>query len=640
MRRKVHTADEAVSVIRDGDTVSISGFVGVGTPDELLLAVERRFLNTGHPRDLTLIFAAAPGDGGDRGLNCLAHEGLVKRAIGGHWSLVPKLAKMAVENKIEAYNLPLGCISQLFRVIAGGKVGLHSKVGLKTFVDPRLQGGKVNERTTEDLVKLVEIDGEEWLFYKSIKIDVCLLRGTTADSRGNTTMEGEVLKLDVTSTAMATHNSDGVVITQVKRIAESGSLHPKQVMIPGALVDSVVVAKKENHFQTYATEYNHAFTGELRVPMDCLPSMPLDQRKIIARRTALELPIGGVVNLGIGIPEGVACVAAEEGLLDYVTLTAEPGIIGGMPQGGLDFGAALNSESIIAQNSQFDFYDGGGLDMACLGMAETDQYGNVNVSRFGPRFAGAGGFINISQNASRLVLAGTFTAGGLEIEIKDGLLSIIKEGISKKFVKDVQQITFSGTLASERQQPVLYVTERCVFSVSLKGLELIEVAPGIDIERDILAHMDFTPIMNNVKLMDKRIFYKTPMDLKLDSINAPIEKRIKLNEDKSKLEVNFREFSINTREELLFLEKRIKDLCDKLPNKVDMIAWYDGFSLNPDLDDLFTDIVVSLENTYYKSATRYTRDPFIRLKFDVQLAKREFTTLVKKDSLVSSHSNK
>ena len=633
MRRKIHTADEAVSVIRDGDTVSISGFVGVGTPDELLLALERRFLNTGHPQNLTLVFAAAPGDGGDRGLNCLAHKGLVKRAIGGHWSLVPKLAKMAVNNEIEAYNLPLGCISQLFRVVAGGKVGLHSKVGLKTFVDPRLQGGKVNEITTEDLVKLVDIDGEEWLFYKAIKIDVSLLRGTTADPRGNVSMESEVLKLDVTSTAMATHNSDGVVITQVKRIAETGSLKPKQVMIPGTLVDSVVIAEKENHFQTYATEYNHAFTGELRVPMEFIPIMPLDQRKIIARRAALELPIGGVVNLGIGIPEGVACVAAEEDLLSYVTLTAEPGVIGGMPQGGLDFGAALNSEAIIAQNSQFDFYDGGGLDIACLGMAETDQYGNVNVSRFGPRFAGAGGFINISQNASRLVLAGTFTAGGLEIEINNGLVTIIKEGKCKKFVKDVEQITFSGLLAAERQQPVLYVTERCVFSVTLEGLELVEVAPGIDIERDILAHMDFTPIMDNVKLMDQRIFRKAPMNLKSDSINAPIEKRIKLSDNKKSLEINFREFSINTKEELLFIEKRIRDLCNPLQNKVDMVAWYDGFSLNPDLDELFTKIVASLQEQYYVSTTRYTRDPFIRLKFGAELVKRDATTLIKKDSV-------
>jgi len=635
MRKKIHSADEAVSIIRDRDTVYISGFVGVGTPDELLLALENRFLNTGHPKDLTLVFSAAPGDGADKGLNCLAHPGLVKRGIGGHWSLVPKLAKMAVNNEIEAYNLPLGCISQLFRVVAGGKAGLHSKVGLRTFVDPRLEGGKVNERTTEDLVKLVELENEEWLFYKSLKIDVSLLRGTTADPRGNITMEGEVLKLDVTSAAMATHNSEGVVIAQVTRIAENGSLRPKRVMIPGALVDSVVVAENKNHYQTYATQYNHAFTGELRVPIESFPKMPLDQRKIIARRAALELPLGGVVNLGIGIPEIVSCVAAEEGMLDEVTLTAEPGIIGGMPQGGLDFGAALNSESIIAQNSQFDFYDGGGLDMACLGMAQTDQFGNVNVSRFGPRFAGAGGFINISQNASRLVLAGTFTAGGLKIEVEDGRVKIIEEGKSIKFVKEVEQITFSGILAAERKQPVLYVTERCVFTVTTAGLELIEVAPGIDIERDILAHMEFTPIMKNVILMDERIFQNKAMKLKADSIDAPVEKRIQLNHNKSILEINLRNYAINTKEELLYLKQHIENLCSPLEHKVDMIAWYDGFSLHSDLDVLFSDSMASLENRYYKSSIRYTRDPFIRLKFDAELAKRDITTLMNKDSLVS-----
>ena len=412
-----------ISVIRDGDTVAISGFVGVGTPDELLVALEKRFLATGHPRDLTLVFAAAPGDGRDRGLNRLAHDGLVKRGIGGHWSLVPKLAKMAVENRIEAYNLPLGVVSQLYREIAGAKPGILSKVGLRTFVDPRQQGGRINECTTEDIVRLIEIDGEEWLFYRSFPIHVAFLRATTADPRGNATMEREALKLDATSAAMAAHNSDGVVIVQVERIAVAGSLAPKRVLIPGALVDCVVVSEPENHHQTYATPYNHAFSGELRVPLDARAPLPLDARKIIARRAAMELPLGGVVNLGIGMPEGVAAVAAEEGLLEHVTLTAEPGVIGGMPQGGLDFGAALNPDAILQQSLQFDFYDGGGLDMACLGMAETDRLGNVNVSKFGPRFAGAGGFINISQNASRLVLAGTFTAGGLEVAIEDGALA-------------------------------------------------------------------------------------------------------------------------------------------------------------------------------------------------------------------------
>ncbi len=513
MKDKISNVDQAVSVIKDGDTVCISGFVGVGTPDELLAALEKRFLESGSPRDLTLVFAAAPGDGAERGLNRLAHKGLVKRCIGGHWSLVPKLAAMAIDEEIEAYNLPLGCISQLYREIAGGKPGMLSKVGLRTFVDPRVSGGKINQKTVEDLVSLQTIGDEEWLFYKSFPIDVALLRATTADCKGNATMEREALILDATASAMATHNSGGQVILQVERVSETGALAPKDVIVPGPVVNSVVVASPENHHQTYATSYQHAFTGALRVPIDTLPKMPLDARKIIARRAALELPIDGVVNLGIGMPEGVAAVAAEEKILDKLTLTAEPGVIGGMPQGGLDFGAALNADAIIPQSAQFDFYDGGGIDMACLGMAQVDRHGNVNVSRFGKRFAGAGGFINISQNTRKLVLAGTFTAGGLALEICHNELRIVKEGACRKFIEDVEQITFSGDLARERRQPVLYVTERCVFSMCAEGITLTEVAPGIDIERDILRHMDFVPIISEVKTMDKRIFLDAPMAL-------------------------------------------------------------------------------------------------------------------------------
>ncbi len=513
MNEKITSADQAVSVIKDEDTVCISGFVGVGTPDELLSALEKRFLETGSPKNLTLVFAAAPGDGAERGLNRLAHKGLVKRCIGGHWSLVPKLANMAINNEIEAYNLPLGCISQLYREIAGGKPGMLSKVGLRTFVDPRQSGGKINDKTVDDLVSLQTMNDEEWLFYRSFSIDVALLRGTTADPKGNASMEREALMLDATASAMAAHNSGGHVIVQVERVSMAGSLAPRDVVIPGPTVDSVVIAKPENHHQTYATSYEHAFTGALRVPLDSLPCMSLNARKIIARRAALELPTGGVVNLGIGMPEGVSAVAAEEKILDNVTLTAEPGVIGGMPQGGLDFGAALNADAIIPQSAQFDFYDGGGIDMACLGMAQIDRFGNVNVSKFGTRFAGAGGFINISQNARKLVLAGTFTAGGLKFDIDNGELKILEEGRSRKFIRDVEQITFSGDLARERGQPVLYVTERCVFEMTPEGLTLTEVAPGIDIERDILPHMDFVPMMHSVKTMDLRIFSERPMGI-------------------------------------------------------------------------------------------------------------------------------
>jgi propionate CoA-transferase len=615
MVEKVVSAADAVSVIRDGDTIAMSGFVGVGTPDELLIALEKRFLETGHPRDLTLVFAAAPGDGADRGLNRLAHEGLVKRGIGGHWSLVPKLAKMAVENKIEAYNLPLGVVSQMYRVIAGGKPGMLSKVGLKTFVDPRQSGGKINERTTEDLVELQVIDGKEWLFYKTFPIDVAFLRATTGDSRGNCTMEREALKLDGTAAAMAAHNSDGVVIVQVYRVAEAGSLKPKHVDIPGAFVDCLVVADRENHVQTYATPYNHAFSGELRVPMSSIEPMKLSERKVIARRAALELPIGGVVNLGIGIPEGVANVAAEEGLLENVTLTAEPGV--------------------IVQSTQFDFYDGGGLDMACLGLAQADRLGNVNVSKFGSRFAGAGGFINISQNASRLVLAGTFTAGGLKVEIGEGKLTVLQEGKMHKFVKEVEQITFSGELAAETGQPVLYVTERCVFTASSQGLKLIEIAPGVDLERDILAHMDFTPVMDEVVTMDERIFRNEPMRLRAQMLEAPIEDRIHLDNDGKSLTINLRGYEASNMEHLQAIRNRVSALCAPLDRRVDVVAWYDGFNLSPSLEGAFSDMVADLEKSYYRRVVRHTRNPFMRLRFGFELAKRDISMRLRSDAIIS-----
>ena len=340
MKNKIVNAAEAIAIIRDRDTVCTSGFVGVGTPDELLIALEKRYRETRHPSALTLMFAAAPGDSKDRGLNRLAHDGLLKRVVGGHWALVPKLGELAIANRIEAYNLPLGCISHLYRSIAARGPGTISKVGLRTFVDPRMQGGKLNEATTEELVEVLQINGEDWLLYKAFPINVALLRGTTADPAGNITMEREALTLDNLAMSMAAKNSGGFVIVQVERIAASNSLNPREVQIPGILVDCVVVADPENHAQTYGTTYSHAFSGRQRVPMDKVVPLDLDERKIIARRCAFELPPGGVINLGIGMPEGVAAVATEEHMLQ-LTLTAEPGIIGGMPQGGLNFGTAL-----------------------------------------------------------------------------------------------------------------------------------------------------------------------------------------------------------------------------------------------------------------------------------------------------------
>ncbi len=568
------------------------------------------------------MFAAAPGDAKERGLNRLAHPGLVRRAIGGHWALVPKLAKLALDNKIEAYNLPLGCIAQLYRDIAARRAGLLSRVGLRTFVDPRQDGGKINACTTEDLVELLEIGGKNYLLYKAFPIHVALIRGTTADTAGNITMEREALTLDALSAAMAAKNSRGFVIAQVERIAQEGSLDARRVQVPGVLVDCVVIADPENHRQTYATAHNGAFSGQLRVPMDRIEPLPLDERKIIARRAALELPPGGVVNLGIGMPEGVAAVAAEEKVLRYVTLTAEPGVIGGMPQGGLDFGAALNPDAVIQQNQQFDFYDGGGLDLAVLGMAQTDGEGNVNVSRFNGRLAGAGGFINISQNARKVVFTGAFTAGGLVTACEDGKLRIVKEGRSRKFIERVEQITFSGGLAGETGQAVLYVTERCVFSRTAAGVELTEVAPGIDIDRDILAHMDFRPIVDTPKLMDGRLFHPEPMGMEQTLLGMSIAERINFDVERDTLFINYEGFSIRTTDDVELVRREVEGRCRAIGHRIAVVVNYDQLELDASVSDAFFSMITYLQQRYYRSASRYTTSAFMRLKLGASLAER------------------
>jgi propionate CoA-transferase len=623
MKDKIVSAADAIATIRNGDTVGVSGFVGAGTPDELIVALEKRFLEQQGPTGLTLVFAAAPGDGKERGLNRLAHTGLIKRAIGGHWSLVPKLCDLALNNSIEAYNLPLGCISQLFREIAGHRPGLTTQVGLRTFVDPRQDGGRINSATTEEIVKLVEMDGKEWLFYKAFPIQIAFVRGTTADLAGNITLEREALTLDTLAMAMAARNSRGLVIAQVERLAEEGSLNPRAVHIPGILVDCVVVARPENHVQTYATTNSAALSGQLRVPLDRIEKLPLDERKIVARRAAFELPLGGVVNLGIGMPEGVAAVAAEEKVLKFVTLTAEPGTIGGMPQKGLDFGSSLNPEALIQQNQQFDFYDGGGLDLAVLGMAQTDIEGNVNVSRFGRRLAGAGGFINISQNSRKLVLTGTFTAGGLKTEVKDGKLRILQEGKSRKFIKRVEQITFSGSYASEVGQPVFYVTERCVFRRTTEGVELIEVAPGIDIERDILEHMDFHPIIKTPRPMDPRIFVDDLMGLEHTMLGMSVADRITYDPHRNILFSNLEGMKVKAIEDVETIRREFEKRCRAIGKRVKLIANYDSFELDPSVADAYFSTISYLQQRFYETASRYTTSAFLRLKMGDALAERE-----------------
>jgi propionate CoA-transferase len=622
VKRKIVTAAQAIALIRDGDTVACSGFVGSGTPEELFVALERRFLESGTPRNLTLVFAAAPGDGRGAGLDRLAHPGLVGRAIGGHWGLVPRLAERAVRSHIEAWNLPLGTLSQLFRDIAGHRAGSLTKVGLHTFVDPRQEGGRINARTSEDLVRVMTIDGEEWLFYKSFPVTVALIRATTSDPAGNLTMEREALTLDTLAIAMAARNSGGLVIAQVERIAAPGSLNARQVQVPGVLVDCVVVAEPQHHGQTFGTSYNAAYSAEIRLPADMLGELPLDARKVIARRCAFDLPMGGVVNLGIGMPEGVATVAHEERVLDHVTLTAEPGIVGGVPQSGLDFGAAVNADAVIAQASQFDYYDGGGLDMACLGMAQVDGQGNVNVSRFGDRLAGAGGFINISQNARRVVFAGTFTTGGLDVRVGDGKLAIVREGTARKFVARVDQVTFNGAHAAQCGREVVYVTERCVFRRTAQGVELTEVAPGVDIERDILAQMDFVPIVREPRPMDPRIFRDEAMHLDDDLLGLGLAERISVDEGRDILFLNLEGMHVRTRDDVDRVRRAVEDRCRSLGRKVALVVNYDGFSIDAAVADTYAAMVRTMEADYYTTATRYTTSAFLRMKLGEALARR------------------
>lgn len=454
-------------------------------------------------------------------MNHLGHEGLVAKVVGGHWGLVPKLQTLAMENKIQAYNLPQGVVSHMYRDIAAHKPRTITHIGLGTFVDPRNGGGKINQATTEDLVELIHFDGAEYMAYKTFPIHVALLRGTTADLDGNVTMEKEALTLEALAIATAARNSGGLVIVQVERVAERHTLNCRQVKIPGILVDCVVQSEPQNHWQTFAEVYNPSFSGEVRVPNTAIAPMELGVRKIIARRAALELKKGDVVNLGIGMPEGVANVANEEQILKRITLTAEPGVIGGVPAGGLNFGAASNTDAVIDQPSQFDFYDGGGLDVTFLGLAQADAQGNLNVSKFGPKLAGAGGFINISQTAKKVVFVGTFTACGLEVDLEDFRLKIIKEGRFKKFIPQVEHVTFSGTHAFKGGQQVFYVTERCVFRLVEQGMELIEIAPGVDLDKDILAQMDFQPLIaDKLAVMDERIFRPGPMGLQDDLMAA------------------------------------------------------------------------------------------------------------------------
>ena len=623
---KIISAEEAVVLIRDGDTIATEGFVGTGFPEEIVIQLKEHFLRTGGPRNLTLIYAAAQGDGKTKGLNHLGIEGLIGTVIGGHIGLEPEIQKLIRANTIFAYNFPQGVLSHLFRDIAGHKPGHLTYVGLGTFVDPRIDGGKLNELTKtkgEDLIRLIDIDGKECLVYKTMPIDVAILRGTTADADGNITMEKEALTLEALSMAMAARNSGGIVMVQVERIADRGTLNAREVKIPGILVDCVVVAKPENHWQTFVEPYDPAFSCEIRMPMQSIPPMEMGPRKVIARRAAFELMPNSVVNLGLGMPEGVAQVANEERIIEYLTLNTEAGVIGGLPNSGTNFGTGINMVALVDQPYQFDFYDGGGLDMAFLGAAEVDGEGNVNVSKFGPRFVGPGGFINISQNSKKIIFVGTFTAGGLKVAVEDGKVRIEQEGKERKFINQVEQKTFSGRYAAMNKRPVLYVTERCVFRLQEEGVELIEVAPGIDMERDVLALMDFKPIIKkDPQLMDRRIFQPQPMGLDNDLLSLPIEERLTYHPEEDLFFVNFENLYIKSSEEIRKIRAIIESMLAPLGKKVNTIVNYDNFNIAPDLIDEYWDMVKYVTQ-FYKSATRYTKSTFLRMKLGDELAKRD-----------------
>lgn len=502
------TAREAAGKLRDGMTVAVSGFGGCCHPEAITAAVEDRFLADSAPRALTLLFAASTGDRKTRGMGHFGYEGLVKRVIAGGWRGTPRLGDLALEEKIEAHCWPQGVIAQLYRAIAAGQPGVITHIGLGSFMDPVNGGGRMNVSTPEAIVERVSLRGRDWLLYPSMPLDCVLLRGTTADEDGNISLEDEAFPLDVLAMAQAGRNSGGIVIVQVKQVARRGSMAPSDVRIPGNLVDYVVVCQDPaQHGISFGETDNPSYTGQLRAAASSLEPLPLSVDKIIQRRAFQELlqldrP---VINLGIGIPAGIGRIASEEGHDNY-TVTIESGVIGGVPAEELSFGAAINPSSVIPQASQFDFYDGGGLDIAFLGMAEVDGRGAVNVSRFGKSIVGVGGFTNISQTARRIVYVGSFSTGGAEIEIRDGRLAIATDGRMCKIVDQVAQVSSDPANAPAGQEQTV-VTERAVFQVLDGRLTLTEVAPGIDVRKHVIERLPESVVVSDHLLtMDARLY--------------------------------------------------------------------------------------------------------------------------------------
>lgn len=507
-------AMEAARLIPDNATVGIAGMGLSGWAEEIACAIRDNYKETGHPCGINLKQGSAMGDWRERGVTRLgeAGEGLVTRWSGAHVGSAFTLCKLAAEDKIQCHCLPQGVIVNLWREIAAGRPGLLTKVGLGTFVDPRYGAGKMNKTTTDEIVELVNFQGEEYLFYKSFPLDVAILRGTIADEKGNISFAIESIINEGLQVAQAAKNTGGIVIVQVEYLAKADTLNPKEVKIPGVLVDYVVVATDKNAcWQAEGVYFEPAFSGQIKKPLGLIPALQFDERKVIARRCAMELKKGALVNLGVGMAADVANIVTEESKVwgeDYIgriTLSTESGMIGGVPSALPNFGSAYNPEATLEHGAMFDMIDGGALDMTCLGIGECDSHGNINVSKFGPRLTGPGGFINITSNTKKVVFCGTFM-GKSKMKIEEGKIFVEEEGKIRKFIKEVEQITFSGKYAKPTQE-ILYITERCVFELINNEMTITEIAPGIDLEKDILQNMDFVPkISANLKTMDSRLF--------------------------------------------------------------------------------------------------------------------------------------
>ena len=500
-------AAEAAAMIPDGCTVAVLGNgAGMISAEAILAAIEQRFLADGHPRDLTLVHSLGLGDRDRMGTNRLAHEGLVRKVVAAHFTWSPRMQQLVKDEKIEAYCFPGGVVQHLLREIGAGRPGLFTHSGLGTFADPRQGGGRCNSRSREDLVELMMIDGREVLRYKPFKVDVALIRGTFADTKGNISPEEEAIDMDIQTMALAAHNCGGLVLAQVRQVVEAGTLHPRLVRVPGIMVDAVVVDPSQQQF--YNLPYDQTISGGRRAFLgDFKADIPAKlERRIVARRAAMELRPGASLNFGFGIPGGIFGVVAEQGTGDELWMSLEQGIHNGRMLDDALFGAGRNTDAIVSSLEQFDFYSGGGVDIAFLGMGEADRQGNVNVSHLGGTLIGPGGFVEIAQNARKVVFCGTFDAQGSRVAFEEGRLVVTQAGRVRKFVDAVERITFSGAFARTHGQEVLYITERAVFGLHPEGLELVEIAPGIEPERDIYPYMDFRPIAAAVRTMPAAAF--------------------------------------------------------------------------------------------------------------------------------------